>query len=109
MSTFKAELWDKQSGLILANGTHVTVQETFQKFPFTEHEDIILEYLETGYVGSIVTVPQIQSGYNISIGATPEETLEAYIAIRQDQIDNPPPAPVDTIAAKLDYIMMLLD
>lgn len=96
------EIWNKQSGFNLADGTSCTVEEIYSRYPFTRSGTIVIEKLPNGNVGAIDSLDVLKQVYGVDNTLSDTDALTAI-----ETAKNTPPAPiVDPVEAKLDYLIM---
>ena len=99
------ELWDKKTGFSLADGTPCTVEEIFERYPFTRKGTIVLTRLANGNVGAIDDLAVLKQVYQVGDEfEQPEDILTEIQRIKA----LPPEPRADATEAKLDYLVMMM-
>ncbi len=99
------KIWDRQEGFSLPNGVFYTVQQIYEKYPFTKSGTVVLEYLPNGNVGAIDDLEILKQVFNVDMELSGNEALTAIIEAKEALANA---VHVDPVEAKLDYIMMMI-
>lgn len=78
----KYSFWDKQDGLILADGNFYTIEEVYKKFPFAQRGTVVLEQAGELTV-AIDSLAILKNNYNIADELSDEEALQAVLEARE--------------------------